>query len=251
MARALNRILAHRLIKIAGAAVYCMLGASYNGAAACMALWPITLAGYVLRSLPGTEWAVMWRVIPPTGNEIEDYLDPIGLSLEQFCGEMTGGWLFGFTEALKLQGWRRSAFSAYPGMLGRSSCVSTRPLAQRWVRRWKLARVAICHGRIDIRRRSLDILVDAWRRVIALPAAADFRLILVGDGGQRGRAATYARRRALEWHRGYTVDRSLISRLLHAADAYVMASWQEGFPVPPLEAVVSGLPVVAGDAPPR
>ena len=86
-----------------------MLGASYNGAAACMALWPITLAGYVLRSLPGTEWAVMWRVIPPTGNEIEDYLDPIGLSLEQFCGEMTGGWLFGFTEALKLQGWRRSA----------------------------------------------------------------------------------------------------------------------------------------------
>jgi hypothetical protein len=29
--------------------------------AACMALWPITLAGYVLRDLPGTEWAVMWR----------------------------------------------------------------------------------------------------------------------------------------------------------------------------------------------
>lgn len=29
--------------------------------AACMALWPITLAGYALRDLPGTEWAVMWR----------------------------------------------------------------------------------------------------------------------------------------------------------------------------------------------
>jgi SAM-dependent methyltransferase len=29
--------------------------------AVCMALWPITLAGYALRDLPGTEWAVMWR----------------------------------------------------------------------------------------------------------------------------------------------------------------------------------------------
>jgi hypothetical protein len=41
-------------------------------------------------------------VILPWGNDIEDFLDPIGLSLEQFCGEMTGGWLFGFSEALKL-----------------------------------------------------------------------------------------------------------------------------------------------------
>jgi SAM-dependent methyltransferase len=29
--------------------------------AACMLLWPVTLAGYALRDLPGTEWAVMWR----------------------------------------------------------------------------------------------------------------------------------------------------------------------------------------------
>jgi ubiquinone/menaquinone biosynthesis C-methylase UbiE len=29
--------------------------------AACMALWPLTLAGYLLRDLPGTEWAVMWQ----------------------------------------------------------------------------------------------------------------------------------------------------------------------------------------------
>lgn len=29
--------------------------------AACMALWPVTLAGYVLRGLPGTEWAAIWR----------------------------------------------------------------------------------------------------------------------------------------------------------------------------------------------
>jgi len=37
----------------------------------------------------------------PWGNQIEDYLDAIGVSLEEFCQEMTGGWLFGYVEALK------------------------------------------------------------------------------------------------------------------------------------------------------
>lgn len=31
----------------------------------------------------------------PWGNQIEDYLDAIGVSLEEFCQEMTGGWLSG------------------------------------------------------------------------------------------------------------------------------------------------------------
>src|SRR5207248_1269373 len=41
----------------------------------------------------------------PWGNVIEDFLDDIGLTLDQFCGEMTGGWLFGYVEALRLAGW--------------------------------------------------------------------------------------------------------------------------------------------------
>ena len=32
---------------------------------------------------------------------IEDYLDNIGISFEQFCGEMSGGWMFGYIAALK------------------------------------------------------------------------------------------------------------------------------------------------------
>lgn len=40
----------------------------------------------------------------PWGNVIEDYLDSIGVSLTQFCTEMTGGWLFSYVEALKLAG---------------------------------------------------------------------------------------------------------------------------------------------------
>ena len=38
--------------------------------------------------------------------EIEDFLDKIKVSLESFCTEMTGGWLFGFIEALRQQGVR-------------------------------------------------------------------------------------------------------------------------------------------------
>lgn len=36
----------------------------------------------------------------PWGNVIEDFLDDIDISFEQFCQEMTGGWLFGYIEAL-------------------------------------------------------------------------------------------------------------------------------------------------------
>ena len=42
--------------------------------------------------------------ILPWGDHIEDYLDPIGLSLEQFAVEMEGGWLFGTVDALACQG---------------------------------------------------------------------------------------------------------------------------------------------------
>ena len=37
---------------------------------------------------------------------VEDYLDHIGLSFEAFCNEMTGGWLFGYIDALQTAGVR-------------------------------------------------------------------------------------------------------------------------------------------------
>lgn len=40
----------------------------------------------------------------PWGNSIEDFLDTIDISFESFCQEMTGGWLFGYIDALKLAG---------------------------------------------------------------------------------------------------------------------------------------------------
>jgi starch synthase len=42
----------------------------------------------------------------PWGDVFEDFLEPIGVSLEKFCNEMTGGWLFGYVEALELVGVR-------------------------------------------------------------------------------------------------------------------------------------------------
>ncbi|MGH8002533.1 MAG: hypothetical protein ACREPR_24660, partial [Brasilonema sp.] len=35
---------------------------------------------------------------------IEDFLDTIGVSFEAYCKEMTGGWLFGYVDALRLVG---------------------------------------------------------------------------------------------------------------------------------------------------
>ena len=40
----------------------------------------------------------------------EDFLDSIGASLDTYCNEMTGGWLFGYVEALKTAGVRSVLF---------------------------------------------------------------------------------------------------------------------------------------------
>jgi len=42
--------------------------------------------------------------IVPWGDLIEDFLDGIGVSLTEFAEEMTGGWLFGYVDALKREG---------------------------------------------------------------------------------------------------------------------------------------------------
>ena len=46
----------------------------------------------------------MTIALVPWGDVIEDFLDEIGVSLDEFSSKMTGGWLFGYIEALRLQG---------------------------------------------------------------------------------------------------------------------------------------------------
>jgi glycosyltransferase involved in cell wall biosynthesis len=41
---------------------------------------------------------------------IEDFLDSVGLSLDDFCKCMTGGWCFGYIDALRSAGWQTTLF---------------------------------------------------------------------------------------------------------------------------------------------
>ena len=52
------------------------------------------------RRASGSVAIVLW------GNEIEDYLEPLGLSLEAFCASLPAGWLYGYLCALQQAGTR-------------------------------------------------------------------------------------------------------------------------------------------------
>jgi starch synthase len=109
--------------------------------------------------------------------------------------------------------------------------------------------VAINHGRIDVRRKGLDVLVAAWQAFSrARPGA---RLVLIGSGQDDERLRALLAAAALDsvdWRASYSTDRPALRRWLAAADVYVSASRIEGMPVAPLEAMACGLPVIASRA---
>ena len=114
------------------------------------------------------------------------------------------------------------------------------------------ARVVAWHGRVELHRKGLDVLCHAWQLLTDAHSDLGLRLLLIGTGVD---AAELHRRiegiplRDVHWVDDYIVDRALIQSYLSAADVYVFPSRHEGFPVAPIEAMASGLPVVAADAP--
>ena len=42
----------------------------------------------------------------PWGDVIEEFLDPLGLTADDYADRMRGGWLFGYVAGLQAQGWR-------------------------------------------------------------------------------------------------------------------------------------------------
>jgi starch synthase len=105
--------------------------------------------------------------------------------------------------------------------------------------------VVINHGRIDIRRKGLDILLEAWT------ASDGDELIVIGSGQDHDAFAALVAGSGsgnIRWISDYTTDRALVRRWLSAADVYVTASRTEGMPVAPLEAMACGLPIIATDA---
>jgi starch synthase len=114
------------------------------------------------------------------------------------------------------------------------------------------AGVVACHGRIDMHRKGIDVLLDAWTRICAERPGRDLRLVLVGTGPDaealRARLSAGSLR-GVVWIDRYVNDRGFVERVLSAADVYALASRHEGFPVAPLEAMSCSRPVVAADAP--
>lgn len=108
--------------------------------------------------------------------------------------------------------------------------------------------VVAWHGRVDVSIKGLDVLLDAWRRM-ELSQGARPHLLLIGAGKDddelRGRIADAGA--DITWVDRYVADRPTMRRYLSSADAYVMASRREGFPMAPLEGMACGLPVIASD----
>lgn len=111
-----------------------------------------------------------------------------------------------------------------------------------WLRH-KAGRVLVAVGRLAPQK-GFDILLDALTR---LPE--DVRLVIFGEGPQRAALEQQARRLGLAGRLdlpGYCVDPQAE---IAAADCFVLASRFEGSPNALVEALATGVPVVATDCP--
>jgi glycosyltransferase involved in cell wall biosynthesis len=114
------------------------------------------------------------------------------------------------------------------------------------------ARVVGWHGRVELLRKGLDVLLEAWRHTCEARPGVPLLLLLVGtgrDAGELRRLLAASRLGNVRWVDRYVHDRGLLARYLSAADVYAFPSRHEGFAVATLEAMACGLPVVAADAP--
>jgi starch synthase len=103
------------------------------------------------------------------------------------------------------------------------------------------------HGRVDLHRKGLDVLLGAWADLAREPVPPP-RLLLIGTGKDADALRWWIREDALPgivWLDEYVLDKSRVATYLAAADLYAFPSRHEGFPVAPMEAMASGLPVVA------
>jgi glycosyltransferase involved in cell wall biosynthesis len=114
------------------------------------------------------------------------------------------------------------------------------------------ARMVVWHGRVEIERKGLDLLLDAWMQICNDRPLQDLRLWLIGTGSDAAKLRERLDTQPLPgviWIDRFVHDRVQMQQYLSAADVYTLPSRQEGFPVAPIEAMACGLPIVATDAP--
>ena len=113
--------------------------------------------------------------------------------------------------------------------------------------------LVVWHGRVDIRVKGLDLLLEAWRRVRREGTQA--RLLLIGTGADAPALRDWlaaeggGRRIGVLRVDEYVLDRDRLADYVRSADLAVLSSRREGFPVAPVEAMAEGLPVVVTDVP--
>lgn len=113
------------------------------------------------------------------------------------------------------------------------------------------ARVVMWQGRVEVDKKGLDVLLEAWARVGQTHAGYRPILVLIGIGRDTEvlrRLIRLAAPASVRWIDRYITDRELLWRYLAAADIATLPSRREGFAVAAVEAMACGLPVVASDA---
>jgi starch synthase len=110
--------------------------------------------------------------------------------------------------------------------------------------------LGVWHGQLQLLRKGLDLLLEAWVELVRTRPSRPLGLLLVGAGEDSAELRRRVRERGLDNVRildEWVNDRARIAELLSAGDLYVFPSRHEGFPVAPVEAMACGLPVVATD----
>ena len=105
-------------------------------------------------------------------------------------------------------------------------------------------RLLINVGRL-VPEKAQAMLIDAFAQ---LNLGADVRLLIVGEGPERGALEQRIRDHRLEDRIILAGVRRDIATLLNAADLFVLSSDVEGMPLALAEALACGLPVIATDA---
>ncbi len=114
----------------------------------------------------------------------------------------------------------------------------------------KNTKVAVWHGRIDLKRKGLDLLVKMWQKLNERSLPFESRLLFFGYGNEAEefrQLLDSAQIPTIKWFAEFSNDRQQIAEFLSLGDVYVFASRHEGFPVAPIEAMSIGLPLLATD----